>query len=647
MAGKKSSFNIYRTPLQILVFALLAYMVVRQLVDKDYLADFEAYCPFGGMQALGSYLVSQSLACSMTTMQITMGLTLILGVLLLGKLFCSFICPIGSFSEWLGALGARFGVRYTIKGLADRLLRLPKYALLFITFYFTLKSSELFCKEYDPFYALFTGFDSDVVLKYAIPAIVITVLGALFVRLFWCKYLCPLSAVTNLFSNALMTIPVLAIYAVLLQMGHDISWVWPLAIVCGLGFILEAFRLEGLFLPPLKITRNPVTCTDCKLCNSVCPMALEVATVEKVNHIDCHLCGDCLGACPEENTLTINRKPLRWLPITAVIVLVALALYMGGKYEVPTIDVRWGDEQELAGTEVFSMSGIKSIKCFGSASGFASQMRQVDGVYGVEAYVKSHTVKVYYDPSVLSPLDVKESIFSPALSYLMDPPAGAEVSVLDMKIDKFFDAYDDYYLSLLMGQSNGVYGYTTEFGEPVSAKIYFDASVQTPEQLKTVVESREVSWDFRGDTQTEKLNFAVTSIGDTVDKIGRMDFLQILFDPYVIELNDLPEDTEVQVDIYEIPMAEAMDTGLQRQMRFLCAHLAKNESLIRFETVLTDKTYAQISFLAGQVEAQDILATLREPVMTFNWSDGDAAEIPNPFAFDVDGRVISQELDIR
>ncbi|MCP4546284.1 MAG: 4Fe-4S binding protein [bacterium] len=642
MARKRSKFNIYRVPLQIVVLLLLGYMVVRQFVDSTYLADFEAYCPFGGLQALGSFLISNTLACSMTTLQIAMGLALVLGVLLLGKLFCSFICPIGSFSEWLGGIGARFGIRYSIKGLADRLLRLPKYALLFITFYFTFKSSELFCKEYDPFYALFSGFEGDVVLQYAIPALIITVLGAIFVRLFWCKYLCPLGAVTNLFANALITVPLLAGYVILRRQGNDISWVWPLALICAVGFLLEAFRLKGLRLPPLKITRNPDSCTSCNLCNRSCPMGLEIAKVDKVRHIDCHLCGDCLGACPVEGTLMINRKPLRWLPATAVVILIAAGIYLGGKFEVPTINVRWADDQELAGAEMYSLSGLKSIKCFGSASGFANQMRQVDGVYGVEAYVKSHTVKVFYDPAVLSPQKVKAAIFTPAKSYL-EGPAG-EVAVLDLKIDKFFDGYDNYYLRLLLEQSEGVYGYSTEFGEPVLAKIYFDAAILTPEQIKTLVESPKVSWEFRGVMQSEKLNFEVPWMGDVVEKIEAMAFLQALFNPFEAEVNDLPEG-EVDLQVYQVPLEQAMLSSMQRQMRFLCAHLAKQEAIIGFRTVLTDQPYARISFLGSRISAEEVWQALNEPTLTFNWSSGEAAELPNPFKFKVTGTVVQADLE--
>ena len=49
--------------------------------------DVEAYCPFGGLQAFGTYLVNNSLACSMSMLQIMMGLVLAVGVILFSKLF--------------------------------------------------------------------------------------------------------------------------------------------------------------------------------------------------------------------------------------------------------------------------------------------------------------------------------------------------------------------------------------------------------------------------------------------------------------------------------------------------------------------------------------------------------------------------------
>ena len=117
MAGKKQSpVNYYRITIQWGILALLLYMLLRPFLDKNYAADFEAFCPFGGMQSLASFFSSHSLACSMTTVQIFLGIAMLLAVILLSKLFCSYICPIGTLTEWLGQMGRKAKMNITLSG---------------------------------------------------------------------------------------------------------------------------------------------------------------------------------------------------------------------------------------------------------------------------------------------------------------------------------------------------------------------------------------------------------------------------------------------------------------------------------------------------------------------------------------------------
>ena len=92
-------------------------------------ADPEAYCPFGGLQAIGSYLHNNSLACSMSMAQIMMGVVLAVGVILFSKLFCGYLCPLGTIGEYLGKGGRKLKMNFDLKpgGIADRGLRIVKY----------------------------------------------------------------------------------------------------------------------------------------------------------------------------------------------------------------------------------------------------------------------------------------------------------------------------------------------------------------------------------------------------------------------------------------------------------------------------------------------------------------------------------------
>ena len=80
----------------------------------DHPVDVEKYCPFGGLQAFGTYLVRNSLACSMSMLQIMMGLVLAAGVILFSKLFCGYLCPLGTVGEAMGRVGEKLRLRVDI-----------------------------------------------------------------------------------------------------------------------------------------------------------------------------------------------------------------------------------------------------------------------------------------------------------------------------------------------------------------------------------------------------------------------------------------------------------------------------------------------------------------------------------------------------
>lgn len=76
----------------------------------------------------------------MTSMQIAMGVVLAAAVVLLGKLFCGYLCPVGTVEDLLKKLRQAIGFNaFNIneRSVADKVLRIVKYVLLFITFYMT------------------------------------------------------------------------------------------------------------------------------------------------------------------------------------------------------------------------------------------------------------------------------------------------------------------------------------------------------------------------------------------------------------------------------------------------------------------------------------------------------------------------------
>ncbi len=627
--------NWYKLIYQFAIIGILTFMGFRLLFDKAYAPDFEAYCPFGGLQALGSYITMDSLSCSMTSTQIMMGVVLFIGIVLFSRLFCGYICPLGTIGEWIGKLGDRLKIRYTPKGLVDYALRLPKYVLLFITFYFTLKSSELFCKKFDPYYAVASGFDSDVVLLWAVIAIVALVVGSLFIRLFWCRYLCPLGALSAIFKFSWWFLGIMAIYVILLLVGLDISYVYPLLVITAGGYILEVARMKKVWPDPVHITRNSVTCIDCGLCSIKCPQGIDVASMEKVTHTDCTLCGDCLHACPEKDTLLINKRNAKWLPAVVLGVLIILGIAAGTLFELPTIDQKWGTPEQIESAGLFEMSGLKNIKCFGSSTAFANQMRRVEGIYGVSTYVASHSVHILYDTALYNEEKLQQLLFVP-VKRIIEPVAREVDTVVyyTLTIDKFFDPLDATYLQHLLDQKTDACGYQSDFACPVIVRIYFPEGKEPGrESLVNAIESKNLTFTANDSEFNVKLPYKVITLEEQLSKISKADYAAKMFVPTSSRFNGFSKFSEDVVSRYMMKMGA--NSAHKARYSYLVSHLSNDSGVIAFETVLDSlgSELGVIHFVDTVTAPENIFAAVNADTLVFHYSDGRTGKLANPFRF--------------
>ncbi len=627
--------NWYKLFYQFAIIGILVFMGFRLLFDKAYTPDFEAYCPFGGLQALGSYMTMDSLSCSMTSTQIMMGVALFIGIVLFSRLFCGYICPLGTISEWLGKLGDKLKVRITPKGFIDYALRLLKYALLFITFYFTLKSSELFCKKFDPYYAAVSGFDSDVNLWWALIAIGVLVFGSVFFRLFWCRYLCPLGALSAIFKFSWWFLGAMALYVILLLVGLDIPYLYPLLIITAGGYILEVARMDRVRPDPVHITRNTDTCTSCGMCSESCPQGIDVASMEKVTHTDCNLCGDCLHACPEKDTLQINKRNMKWLPAAVLGALIILGITAGTLFELPTIDQRWGTPEQIESAGLFEMSGLKNIKCFGSSTAFANQMRRVDGIYGVSTYVASNSVHILYDTTRFNDEKLQDLLFVPVTRVIDAAGSDADsVTYFSLTIDRFFDPLDAVYLQHLLDQKTEAIGYQSEFACPVKVRIYFPAGkVPAREALVSAIESKKLNFTANEAEFNVNLPYRVITFDEPAVTITGQEYARQMFTPVTSYFNGYSDFTGDVMNGYVLPLgANNRNSGMYS---YLISHLSNDAGVVAFETSLdtTGNEVTTIWYVDTLTTPENIFGYVNADTLTIHYSDGRTGRVANPFRF--------------
>ena len=603
----KRSTIIKNWPKYLLQWGVLAALIVfiTGLVPSENPVDPEAYCPMGGLQALATFLANNSLPCSMSMLQIMMGVALAVAVVLFSKLFCAFICPLGTVQDLLGkARNAMHikGIMVRNGSVLDKILRIVKYALLFWIFYMTMSSSELFCKNIDPYYAIATGFKGEITLWMSIVSICLVVIGSLAVDMFWCRYLCPLGAISNSLKFWLWIGVVAGAYYLANVLGADIPWAVLLGAFCLVGYLLEIFYSKPK-LQLLLVVKDQSVCNGCGLCTKKCPYHIDIKSFDnKVNHVDCTLCGECVAACSARALNVGVCKPTRskvWniVPAVLTVALVVFGIRAGGKVELPTIDMKWGienvaedgtvtvlvDEKTL---ETATIEGLRSVKCYGSAMAFKAKLQKIAGVHGVKVFVKRHTAEVLYNPSLTDPDKLQEAIYVPSRFKVnsLEPGSINSLKVVTIRTEGMYDRMDINYLGLQMRQTDKkIYGLESEFACPLIVRVYMDPSEDVDEDwFEDIVEMEKLVMPVHGGgTREIEVDYEFVKMEKETGSIGAEEYIRRQFKPFKAEFKSRVEENEGKKQwIYEIANPGYDKPIYQRNMPFLSNHLSRHDGVI-------------------------------------------------------------------
>jgi polyferredoxin len=210
---------------------------------------------------------------------------------LLKKSFCSWICPVGLFSELLSKIHRKiFDRQFKLPTWLDFPLRSLKYLLLL--FFLNAIFLEMTITDLENFlYSPYNQVADIKMLKFfseisatTFWTLVILVLLSLLLPYFWCRYLCPYGALLG-----------------------AISW-----------------------LSPWKIQRQKTTCIDCEKCTRVCPASIKVHKLNQVISDECHGCLNCIDVCPVNDTLYLAVTPNKFRLSRKIYALLLVFLFSSG-----------------------------------------------------------------------------------------------------------------------------------------------------------------------------------------------------------------------------------------------------------------------------------------------------------------------------
>ena len=662
----RKSTIVKNWPKYLLQWGVLVALIVfiTGLIPSKNPVDPEAYCPMGGLQALATYLSRGSLPCSMSSVQVMMGIALVAAIVLFSKLFCAYICPVGTVQDLLGK--ARKALR--IKGLkvrngsvTDKILRIVKYALVFWIFYMTVNSSELFCKNLDPYYAIATGFKGEITLWMSITTICLVVLGSFFIDMFWCRYLCPLGAISNSLKFWMWIGVLFGAYYVADVVGADIPWAVLLGAFCILGYLLEIFHAKPKF-QILHVMKNEGSCTNCGLCNRACPYNIDVKGCRngKVDSVDCTLCGECVASCANGSLrIGVRRngrsKIWNYAPAVLTVVLIAFGMWAGGKFELPTIDVEWGIENVAEdGTvtqlvnpdslKTVKMEGLKSIKCYGSSMAFKAKLQKIQGIHGVKTFVTHKTADILYNPAVITPEKIQEAIYVPSKFRVQTPDHNEldSLKVITIRTEGMYDKMDINYLGLQMRLTGKrIYGLETEWACPLIVRVYAAQDEELDEDwFEEIVEMDKLVMPVHGGgTKEIEVDYEFVEMEDEVTAISTEDFIRKMFNPFKAEFRSrIEENAGKKQYIYEIPDRNYEKPIILRNMPFVSNHLSKHDGVIGIYLNLNKDLVPAIQVrYAEPMTADRIWELLNMETWTITYSKEDVREVPAKLTFKTPG----------
>ncbi len=310
-----------RQGVQVVALALFVYLLFAALQRRTALPLADLFFRLDPLSALSAMLASRSWIPRLAPALLTVGLTLALG-----RVWCGWLCPLGTLQEWV-----RFpGAAERAHSLSPR-WRQARYLLLLVTLAAALFGS-LTLLALDPL-AILTRTAATAIL----PALdrAVTALESVLYPL---PFLQP--ALDR--AEALLRGPVLPVeqpafhqaawlavlFAGLLALGALADRFWC-RYLCPLGALLGLLSKASLLRP----TVGPA-CNRCGRCEGACrPGAIAAGQGQEILPAECTLCLDCLAECPEGGIalhLPWRADPFRRYDPTRRQLLAALAVGAAG-----------------------------------------------------------------------------------------------------------------------------------------------------------------------------------------------------------------------------------------------------------------------------------------------------------------------------
>lgn len=168
MKGKRPRpLQWFRYSVQTIVALYVLTIVIGNTVGERWAANLHTICPFGGVANIYTFLAGDGYVAKLHSAVFVMLLALVIGLVLTGKSFCGWICPLGSVQQGMGWIGERLWPRAYNRAprWLERILHYLKWLVLIWVLVQTARSGRLVFQDWDPYYNLYHIWTDEVAIS--------------------------------------------------------------------------------------------------------------------------------------------------------------------------------------------------------------------------------------------------------------------------------------------------------------------------------------------------------------------------------------------------------------------------------------------------------------------------------------------------
>lgn len=257
---------------------------------------------FSGVKQIMLGILHHNVSLSTLPPQMVAAFAIIPFTIVLGRFFCGWMCSFGAMGDFIyGVTSIFWRKKPRISEPLDRVFKTFKYiwlAVLILAVWIAGTTVFSASNPWDAFGMLLTiGKKPDFSFVFAnlLPAFLLfigIVVGSVFVRRFFCRYLCPLGAIFAVTSKLRAT----------------------------------------------SIQKPRTSCGKCRICTNNCPMGIPLYKTDESKSGECIMCLNCVAACPRKNvTLAVSGSRMRPAVAGAMAVSVMTGIYYAGSFSTNLI----------------------------------------------------------------------------------------------------------------------------------------------------------------------------------------------------------------------------------------------------------------------------------------------------------------------